>query len=130
MDANTIEMANSIARAPTKTWIAYLDICRLPTQGKSQHVVMIVKDKAKSTTVSLFINRPIQPQEDLTIEYGGPYWQIFWSHLSLNQHRQIKIQYPDITFPPHWPQAIPSGHRNQKTSNQLESELSRCTQHL
>jgi hypothetical protein len=34
-DANTIEMANSIARAPTKTWIAYLDTCRLPTQGKS-----------------------------------------------------------------------------------------------
>jgi hypothetical protein len=51
--------------------------------------------------VSLFINRPIQTQEDLTIEYGGPYWQIFWNHLSIEQQRQIKIQYPDITFPPH-----------------------------
>jgi hypothetical protein len=49
--------------------------------------------------VSLFINRPIQTQEDLTIEYGEPYWQIFWNHLSLDQQRQIKIQYPDITFP-------------------------------
>jgi hypothetical protein len=59
---------------------------------------IIVRDKAKSTMVSLFINRLIQTQEDLTIEYGGPYWQIFWNHLSLDQKRQIKIQYPDITF--------------------------------
>jgi hypothetical protein len=80
---------------------------------------------------SLFINRPIQQQEDLTIEYGGPYfWQIFWSHLSLDQQRQIKIQYPDITFPPHWPQAIPSGHRNQKISYQLESDYSLAARNI
>jgi hypothetical protein len=92
---------------------------------------MIVRDKAKSTMVSLFINIPIQTQEDLTIEYGGPYWQIFlWNHLSLDQQRQIKIQYPDITFPPHWPQAIPSGHRNQKISNQLESDYSLAARNI
>jgi hypothetical protein len=100
MDANTIEMANSIARAPTKTWIAYLDTCRLPTQGKEEPTcrLMIVRDKANHTTVSLFINRPIQPQEDLIIEYGGPYWQIVWNHLSLDQQKQIKIQYPGLTL--------------------------------
>jgi hypothetical protein len=92
--------------------------------------LMIVKDKAKSTMVSLFINRPIQQQEDLTIEYGGPYWQIFWNHLSLDQQRQIKIQYPDITFPPHWPQAIPSGHRSQKISNQLKSDYSLAARNI
>jgi hypothetical protein len=86
--------------------------------------LMIVRDKAKSTMVSLLINRPIQPQKDLNIEYGGPYWQIFWNHLSLDQQMQNKIQYPDITFPPHWPQAIPSGYRNQKISNQLENDYS------
>jgi hypothetical protein len=90
---NTIEMTKSFKRAPNKTQIAYLDRCKPPTQGRSQH--------ANHTTVSLFINRPLQPQEDLIIQYyGGPYWQIFQNHLSLDQQRQIKIQYPDITFPP------------------------------
>jgi hypothetical protein len=97
----------------------HLDTCKLPTQEKSQHV----RDKPKSTMVSLFINRPIQPQRDLTIENGGHYWQILWNHLSLDKQKQINIQYPDTIFPPHWPQAIPSGyHNNQKISNQLESD--------
>jgi hypothetical protein len=33
---------------------------------------MIVREEANHTTVSLFINIPIQPQEALVIEYGGP----------------------------------------------------------
>jgi hypothetical protein len=44
--------------------------------------------------------------------------------ICLDQQRPIKIPYPDITFPPHWPQTIPSGHRNQKISNQLEHDYS------
>jgi hypothetical protein len=93
--------------------------------------LMIVRDKAKSTMLSLFINRPIQPQEDLTIEYGGPYSLIFWNHLSLDQQRQIKIQYPDITFPPHWPQAIPPGvPQPEDLQPTRERLLSRCTQYL
>jgi hypothetical protein len=51
-------------------------------------------------------------------------------HLSLDQQRQIKIQYPDITFPPHWPQAIQSGHRNQKISNQLEHDYSLAARNI
>jgi hypothetical protein len=90
---------------------------------------MIVRDKAKSTMVSIFINRPILPQRRI-FEYGGPYWQIFWNHLSLYQQSQIKIQYPDITFLSHWPQAIPSGYHNQKISNQLESDYSLAAHNL
>jgi hypothetical protein len=82
---------------------------------------------------ALFINRSLQPQDDLTIKYGGPYyWQIFWNHhLSLDQQKHIKIQYPDTIFSPHWPKQS-SGYHNQKISNQLESDyvLSRYTQHL
>jgi hypothetical protein len=85
----------------------------------------IIRDTTNSTTASLFINRPLhQPQEDLTIEYGGPYWQIFWYHLNMNQQRQMKIQHADIIFPPHWPQVIPSWYHNQKVTNQLESNYS------
>jgi hypothetical protein len=43
---------------------------------------------------------------------------------------QTRLQYPDITFPPHWPQAIPSGHRNQKISNQLESDYSLAARNI
>jgi hypothetical protein len=117
-------------KSPDQDMGSLLRYMQAPNPGEEPTCcLMIVRDKAKSTTVSLFINRPIQPQEDLTIEYGGPYWQIFWNHLSLDQQRQIKIRNPDITFPPHWPQAIPSGHRNQKISTG-EQLLSRCTQHL
>jgi hypothetical protein len=43
---------------------------------------------------------------------------------------KIKIQYPNITFPPHWPQAIPSGHRNQKISNQMENDYSLAARNI
>jgi hypothetical protein len=62
--------------------------------------LLIVRDKANSTTVSLFINKLLQPQDELNIEYGGPYWQIFWPHLSLDQQRRMKIQYPDVPASP------------------------------
>jgi hypothetical protein len=86
-------------KSPDQDMDSLLRYMQAPNPGEE---LIIVKDKAKSTMVSLFINIPIQQQEDLTIEYGGPYWQIFWNHLSLDHKRQIKIQYPDITFPPHW----------------------------
>jgi hypothetical protein len=40
--------------------------------------LLIVRDKTNYTTVSLVINIPLQPQDELTIEYRGLYWQIFW----------------------------------------------------
>jgi hypothetical protein len=114
-------------KSPDQDMDSLLRYMQAPNPGEEPTCrLMIVKDKAKSTImVSLF-----QQQEDLTVEYGGPYWQIFWNHLSLDQQKQIKIQYPDITFPPHWPQAIPSGHRNQKISNQLESNYSLAARNI
>jgi hypothetical protein len=75
---------------------------------------MIVKDKAKSTTVSLFINIPLQPQEDLTIEYGGPcYWQIFgtisvWTNRG-KLRSSIPTPYSHHTGPKQYPQQYPPG---------------------
>jgi hypothetical protein len=81
--------------------------------------------------VSLGINRPLQPQDELTIEYGGPYWQIFWPHLSLEQQRRIKSHYTDIVFPPsHWPQVIPRGYHDQNVSDQLESDYSLAARNI
>jgi hypothetical protein len=86
--------------------------------------LVTVQDKANYTKVSLFINKPLQPHDELTIEYGGQYWQIFWHHLSIDQQRDMKTQYPDVTFPPHWPQVVPSGYHNQTQLSQLEHDYS------
>jgi hypothetical protein len=90
----------------------------------------VTKIACEVTKVSLFVNKPLQPQDELTIEYGGPYWQIFWHHLSLDQQRGMKTQYPDVTFPPHWPQVVPSGYRNQAQLSQLEHDYSLAARNI
>jgi hypothetical protein len=70
-------------KSPDQDMDSLLRYMQAPNPGEESACrLMIVRDNTKSTMVSLFINRPIQTQEDLTIEYGGPYWQIFWNHLS------------------------------------------------
>jgi hypothetical protein len=39
--------------------------------------LLIEKDTTNDTKVSLYFNRQVQAHEDLTIAYGGPYWQMF-----------------------------------------------------
>ena len=38
-----------------------------------------------------------------TIEYGGPYWQLFCTHLTQTDQRRIRKEHPHLTFPPIWP---------------------------
>jgi hypothetical protein len=81
MDVNTID-GKLYRKSPDQDMDSLLRYMQAPNPGEvPTYRLMIVRDKAKSTMVSLFINRPIQSLEDLTIEYGGPYWQIFWNHL-------------------------------------------------
>jgi hypothetical protein len=37
------------------------------------------------------------------MEYGGPYWQLFSSHLTKEDYAKLQRMYPHITFPPVWP---------------------------
>jgi hypothetical protein len=61
MDVNTIEMANSIARALTKTWIAYLDTyMQGPNPGEEPTCrLMIVKDKYPYSSIDQSSRRKI-----------------------------------------------------------------------
>jgi hypothetical protein len=61
-------------KSPDQDMDSLLRFMQAPNPGEESTCrLVIVRDKPKSTMVSLFINRPIQPQEDLTIAYGGPY---------------------------------------------------------
>jgi hypothetical protein len=112
-------------KSPDQDLESLLRYMQAPSPGEEPTCrLLISKEKANYTTVSLIINRPLQPHDELTIEYGGPYWQIFWHHLTLDQQRSTKTQYPDIIFPPHWPQVIPPKYRNHHVSNQLECDYS------
>ena len=108
-------------KSPDQDLDSLLRYMQAPSPGEEPTCrLLITEDKANFTNVYLSILRPLQPEEELTIEYGGPYWQIFWHHLSMEQQRRMRTQHPDLTFPPHWPQVIPTGYRNQKVSNQLK----------
>ncbi len=69
-------------KSPDQDLQSLLRYMQAPNPGEEPTCrLLAVKDTKTTTTVSLFINRPIQPEEALTIDYGGPYWQIFWPHL-------------------------------------------------
>ena len=42
----------------------------------------------------------------------------------------MKTQYPDVTFPPHWPQVVPPGYRNQTHLSQLEHDYSLAARNI
>ena len=118
-------------KSPDQDLDSLLRYMQAPSPGEEPTCrLLITVDKANFTYVSLSILRPLQPEEELTIEYGGPYWQIFWHHLSLEQQRRMRTKHPDLVFPPHWPQVIPAGYRNQKVSNQLESDYSLAARNI
>jgi hypothetical protein len=118
-------------KSPDQDMESLLRYMQAPIPGEEPTCrLVIVRDTANYTKVSLFINKPLQPQEELTIEYGGLYWQIFWHHLSLDQQRGMKTQYPDVTFPPHWPQVVPPGYRNQTHLSQLEHDYSLAARNI
>jgi hypothetical protein len=109
MDVNTIEMANSIARAPTKTWIAYLDTCKPPNQNHGCHL-LIVRDKANHTTVlSLYLStehynrRKTSPlnMEDLAGKSSGTI--SVWTNRSKSRS-SIPTSYSLHTSPKKYPQ--------------------------
>jgi hypothetical protein len=103
-------------KSPDQDMDSLLRYMQAPNPGEEPTCrLMIVKDKAKSTMVSLFINRPIQQQEYLTIEYGGPYWQIFWSHLSLDQRGKLRFSTPTLHFPHTGPKQYHRGTENKRS---------------
>lgn len=62
-----------------------------------------------------YINRPVKPHENITIDNEGPYWQIFWHHLSIDQQRVTRALYPDLIFPPQWLHCVSPGHHTHPT---------------
>jgi hypothetical protein len=45
----------------------------------------------------------VKAGDQATMEYGGPYWQLFSSHLTKEDHEKLQRAYPHIPFPPVWP---------------------------
>jgi hypothetical protein len=118
-------------KSPDQDLDSLLRYMQSPNPGEEPTCrLLITKDKPDNTTVSLGINRPLQPLDELTIEYGGPYWQIFWPHLSLEQQRRMRSHYTDTVFPPHWPQEVPRGYHDQRATSQLESDYSLAARNI
>ena len=72
----------------------------------------------KRNVVHVILKRSIKRNEKYTIDYGLPYWQLFWHHLSIPHQRQLKTQYPDIKFPPLWPPQL----LDNRTQARLQKE--------
>jgi hypothetical protein len=118
-------------KSPDQDMESLLRYMQAPNPGEEPTCrLFIVRDTANYTKVCLFINKSLQPNDELTIEYGGQYWQIFWHHLSLDQQRGMKTQYPDVTFPPHWPQVVAPGYHNQAQLSQLEHDYSLAARNI
>jgi hypothetical protein len=67
-------MVKHIGKSPNQDLDSLLRYMRSPHPGEEPTCrLLIVKDKTNYTTVSLVINRPLQPLEELAIEYGGHY---------------------------------------------------------
>jgi hypothetical protein len=42
----------------------------------------------------------------------------------------MKTRYPDVTFPPHWPQVVAPGYHNQTQLSQLEHDYSLAARNI
>lgn len=118
-------------KSPDRDLQSLLRYMQAPNPGEEPTCrLMAGRDTKTETRISLFINHKIRTNEALTIDYGGPYWQIFWPHLSIAQQQLTKHQYPDLTFPPHWPPNIPPGYHNHSTCSSLENDYSLAARNI
>jgi hypothetical protein len=61
-------------KSPDRDLDSLLRYMQSPNLGEEPTCrLLIVRDKTNYTMVSLCANRPLQPQDEQTIEYGGPY---------------------------------------------------------
>jgi hypothetical protein len=76
--------------------------------------MLVTKDKPELWQVCT-----VKAGDQATMEYGGPYWQLFSSHLTKENHEKLQAAYPHIHFPPVWPHP-PSNELGHLTIKKLE----------
>jgi hypothetical protein len=89
--------------------------------------MLVVKDKPELWQVCT-----VEAGDLPTMEYGGPYWQLFSSYLTKEDCEKLQAAYPRIPFPPVWPYP-PSdelGTLNYKDIGRAEWDYAVASKHL
>jgi hypothetical protein len=89
--------------------------------------MLVTKDKPELWQVCT-----VKAGDQATMEYGGPYWQLFSSHLTKEDHEKLQAAYPHIPFPPVWPHppSNESGTLNYKEIGKAEWDYAVASKNL
>lgn len=80
--------------------------------------------------VDVWLTRTLEKDEQPKMDYGGPYWQLFWTHLTHEDQDKIRHKYPDIKYPPRWPPLPTATLWNSSQGRQNEWEYAIASRNI
>ena len=93
-------------RAPSGPLDGISQYIQEPPVGVTPHCYLATDERSLKTYV--MISKSIRPGEKYTMSYGLPYWQLFWTHRSIEDQIALRNDNPQVRFPPIWPAQLPT----------------------